>query len=60
MKLSEFYSKNEEDVTTWYEKMKRVAIVNNWKDNHIYTIVAVYLKKAATDYYKKKWANVNR
>ena len=52
-KLSEFHGKSRENVIEWCEEVKRVAIVNNWKDICIYTIVAAYLREAAANYYEK-------
>ena len=59
-RLSEFYGKSREDVTEWIEKVRRVIIANNWKDNWVHIIVAVYLKGAVTDYYEKIRDNVVR
>jgi len=57
-RLSEFYGKNEEDVTAWYEKVERVARVNNWEAGQIHTIVVAYLKEAAADYFEDESGNV--
>ncbi len=49
----------------WYEEVRRVVIANNWKDAHIHTIVAAYLRGIVVDYYKKvkgviaQWAGKN-
>ncbi len=56
--LSEFYGKSEEDIMAWCEKVDRVATANNWRAGWIYTIVAAYLKEAATDYYEEESGNV--
>ncbi len=45
VKLSEFYKKSEENITALCEKVKKIIIANNWRDNHIYIIVATYLRE---------------
>ena len=59
-KLSEYHSKSGENVMAWCEEVDRVATVNNWRDGRIYTIVAVYLKRTAADYYEEEKININR
>ena len=59
-KLSEYHSKSGEDVMAWCEKVKRVTTANNWRDVRIHTIVAVYLRGAAADYYEEERVNINR
>jgi len=59
-KLSEFHSKSKEDVIEWAEKVRRVAITNNWRDNWVYMIIAAYLKRATANYYEKVRGNVNQ
>ncbi len=59
-KLSEYHGKSEEDVIAWCEKVKRVAMINNWRATRIYTIIAAYLKEAAADYYKEESINITR
>ena len=39
--------------------MRRVAIANNWKDGWIHTIIAVYLKGVAANYYEEVRGNIN-
>ncbi len=58
-KLSEYHGKSREDVIAWYEEVERVATANNWRDARIHTIVAAYLRGAATDYYEEKRVNIN-
>ncbi len=53
-KLSEYHGKSGEDVMAWCEEVDRVATANNWRDAHIHTIVAVYLRGVATDYYEEE------
>src|SRR6266540_3538673 len=50
-KLSEYYGKSGEDVMAWCEEVDRVISANNWRDARVHTIVAVYLRRAAADYY---------
>jgi len=59
-KLSKYHGKSREDVIVWYEEVERVAMVNNWRDVQIHTIVIAYLRKAVADYYKEKRLNINR
>ncbi len=33
-------------------------MANNWRDGQIYTIIAAYLKKVATNYYEEVRGNV--
>src|SRR6266498_4111299 len=58
-RLSEYHGKSEEDVMAWYEEVDRVAVANNWRDARIHTIVTVYLRGAAADYYEEEKLNIN-
>src|SRR6266540_903553 len=51
VRLSEYHGKSGEDIMAWCEEVNRVASANNWRDARIHTIVAVYLRRAAADYY---------
>ena len=44
----------------WAEEVERIATANNWRDARIHTIVAAYLKGAATDYYEEERANITK
>src|SRR6266540_69582 len=57
-KPSEYYEKGGEDVMAWCEEVERVTVANNWRNERIHTIVAAYLKGAATDYYEEKNVNI--
>jgi len=57
-RLSEFHEKSKEDIMAWCKKVDRIATTNNWRVGRIYTIVAAYLKGAATDYYKEESENM--
>ncbi len=43
----------------WCEEVDRVVTANNWRDARIYTIVIVYLRGAAANYYEEEKININ-